>query len=250
MVDVIKSGQQSTPYDTLFIGGEYEFRYWIENSFKLAAFYVECGLISDYGIEFTWVPKQDGWGSNGQGSDPACVTVVPGCRMDPPDEVWNMVFGIYDFGMGELFSDTFGVSGYSIGDESGMESGPLEHMFSAHFKPTGPWAPGLIGNLCIDTAMSWIDGSVQFMSAGGGVDIPICNVSHCWPVVIKCGNPNGDNDVNVGDVVFLINHIFRDGPAPVPWQLGDANSDGTLDVGDVVFLIAASFRNGPQPECP
>jgi hypothetical protein len=89
-----------------------------------------------------------------------------------------------------------------------------------------------------------------FVNTWGGAEIPLWGGPITIPVNLICGNPNGDNDVNVGDVVFLINHIFRDGPAPIPWQLGDANVDGAVNVGDVVFLIAASFRFGPQPGCP
>jgi hypothetical protein len=63
------------------------------------------------------------------------------------------------------------------------------------------------------------------------------------------GNANGDNQVDVGDVVYLINYLFKSGPAPNPLLLGDANCDGTVDVGDVVYLINFLFKNGPAPCC-
>jgi hypothetical protein len=63
------------------------------------------------------------------------------------------------------------------------------------------------------------------------------------------GNVNGDGFIDVGDVIFLINYLFKNGPSPDPLQVGDANCDGNVDVGDVVYLINYLFRNGPAPSC-
>ncbi len=64
------------------------------------------------------------------------------------------------------------------------------------------------------------------------------------------GDANGDKLINVGDAVFLINHIFNSGPAPVPELSGDANCDFALNVGDAVYLINHIFNSGPPPGCP
>ena len=64
------------------------------------------------------------------------------------------------------------------------------------------------------------------------------------------GDVNGDWNVTVGGVVYLINFLFKHGPAPVPaLQAGDVTCSGTVDVGDVVFLINYLFRFGPSPTC-
>ncbi|MEZ5359331.1 MAG: C10 family peptidase [Candidatus Zixiibacteriota bacterium] len=63
------------------------------------------------------------------------------------------------------------------------------------------------------------------------------------------GDANGDQTVNVGDAVYLINFIFNSGPAPNPLIAGDANCDSTVNVGDAVYLITYIFRNGPPPGC-
>jgi sugar lactone lactonase YvrE len=62
-----------------------------------------------------------------------------------------------------------------------------------------------------------------------------------------CGDANGDDEVNVGDAVFLINYIFKAGPPPDPVCVGDANGDGDVNVGDAVYLIAYVFKGGPPP---
>jgi len=64
-----------------------------------------------------------------------------------------------------------------------------------------------------------------------------------------CGDANGDGEVNVGDAVFLINYVFKGGPAPDPIEAGDANGDGQCNVGDAVYLISYVFKGGPAPDC-
>ena len=61
------------------------------------------------------------------------------------------------------------------------------------------------------------------------------------------GDVNGDDDVNVGDPVFLINFIFRGGPAPEPSLAADVNIDGSINLGDAVYLINYIFKNGLPP---
>jgi len=68
-----------------------------------------------------------------------------------------------------------------------------------------------------------------------------------YPFIV--GDANGDRIIDVGDVVYLINYLFKNGPAPNSLQAGDANCDEVVDVGDVVYLINYLFKNGPQPSC-
>ena len=63
------------------------------------------------------------------------------------------------------------------------------------------------------------------------------------------GDANSDGYVNVGDAVFLINFVFKGGPAPEPYEFGDANCDATVNVGDAVYLVNYIFRGGPPPGC-
>ena len=61
------------------------------------------------------------------------------------------------------------------------------------------------------------------------------------------GDANGDGFVTLSDVVYLINYLYRNGPAPDPLEAGDANSDSQIDLGDVVYLLDYLFRGGPPP---
>jgi hypothetical protein len=71
------------------------------------------------------------------------------------------------------------------------------------------------------------------------------------PVIIRvlCSDVNNDGSVDVGDVVYLINYLFKGGPAPVRLNcVGDVNNDDAVDVGDVVYLINYLFKGGPAPD--
>ena len=61
------------------------------------------------------------------------------------------------------------------------------------------------------------------------------------------GDANFDGTINVGDPVYLVTYIFKNGPTPVPYASGDANSDGSINIGDAVFLINYIFHSGPPP---
>ena len=65
----------------------------------------------------------------------------------------------------------------------------------------------------------------------------------------RSGDANGDWGVDVGDVVYLINYLYKSGPGPEPLGSGDATCDGIIDVGDVVYLINYLFKGGPGPSC-
>jgi len=66
-----------------------------------------------------------------------------------------------------------------------------------------------------------------------------------------CGDCNGDFIVDVGDVVFLISYLYRDGAPPkCPSNRADINSSGVIDIGDVVYLVGFLYKTAAEPNCP
>jgi hypothetical protein len=63
------------------------------------------------------------------------------------------------------------------------------------------------------------------------------------------GDANGDCTVDIADVIYLINYLFIDGPAPEPLEIADANCDGEVDIADVVYLMNYLFIGGAPPGC-
>jgi len=73
------------------------------------------------------------------------------------------------------------------------------------------------------------------VSTGGCCDLP--------------GDCNNDGAVNIGDAVYLITYIFKNGPEPPCLDEGDPNKDAAINIGDAVYLITYIFKNGPAPQC-
>lgn len=65
--------------------------------------------------------------------------------------------------------------------------------------------------------------------------------------VFARGDCNGDGLIDLGDVVCLLNYLFKSGLPPDPIETGDANRDEMVDLGDVVYLLNYLFKNGPPP---
>ncbi len=61
------------------------------------------------------------------------------------------------------------------------------------------------------------------------------------------GDVNLDRVIDIGDIVYLINYLYKNGPAPYIQILGDVNRDEITDIGDVIFLINYLYRSGPPP---
>jgi hypothetical protein len=65
-----------------------------------------------------------------------------------------------------------------------------------------------------------------------------------------CGDANKDKIVNIKDITYLINFLYKGGLAPDPMQAGDANGDGIVNIRDVTYLINYLYKGGPIPICP
>jgi hypothetical protein len=63
-----------------------------------------------------------------------------------------------------------------------------------------------------------------------------------WP-----GDANGDGVIDIADVVYLLNYLYKGDSPPDPLESGDANRDGVIDLADVVYLINYLFRHGEPP---
>jgi hypothetical protein len=63
------------------------------------------------------------------------------------------------------------------------------------------------------------------------------------------GDASGDGIVNVADIVYLVNYLYRSGVEPNPPEAGDATCDDVVDVADIVYLVNYLYRGGPEPSC-
>jgi len=61
------------------------------------------------------------------------------------------------------------------------------------------------------------------------------------------GDVTGDGEINIADVLFLINYLYKGGPAPDPLEMGDVNCDDEIDIEDVIYMINYLYKDGPSP---
>ena len=64
------------------------------------------------------------------------------------------------------------------------------------------------------------------------------------------GDANYDFDIDIIDLNFLVNRIFRGGPWPITVQSGDCNGDFGLTILDLNYMVNFIFRGGPPPPTP
>jgi hypothetical protein len=104
--------------------------------------------------------------------------------------------------------------------------------------------------ICLDTCFWPPSNQLQYIPRSTVGYVPRHNLPYCFSLSYPAvGDVNADGIINIGDVVHLINYLYREGPAPPAPHVGDANCDQVVDVGDVVFLINYLFRGGPPPSC-
>jgi len=63
------------------------------------------------------------------------------------------------------------------------------------------------------------------------------------------GDANNDGVVNILDITFLINYLYKLGPAPDCPVEGDTNGDCVINILDVTYLINYLYKGGPLPIC-
>jgi hypothetical protein len=78
------------------------------------------------------------------------------------------------------------------------------------------------------------------------VDQPSLGLVTFDPAILH-GDVNLDGIVNIGDVVYLVSYLYKNGPPPEVLILADINRDGQIDVGDIVYLVSYLYRGGPPP---
>jgi Tol biopolymer transport system component len=65
----------------------------------------------------------------------------------------------------------------------------------------------------------------------------------------RSGDADNSGSIDISDVIYLINYLFKGGPAPELILWGDSNNDNNVSVSDVVYLINYLLKGGPKPSC-
>ncbi|MGB2981063.1 MAG: dockerin type I repeat-containing protein [Candidatus Zixiibacteriota bacterium] len=105
--------------------------------------------------------------------------------------------------------------------------------------------------ICIDDTVNLPTNPCLYFSRSDYVTyIPRTNMPYCVGVqVSERGDSNGDGVINIADVRYMINYLYRSGPYPASFEAGDANCDGDHGILDVVILINFLYKGGRRPGC-
>ncbi len=109
--------------------------------------------------------------------------------------------------------------------------------------------PSLIRGACCLGEDSRTNRSAENCAALGGEyqgdDVP-CTSGACSCCEDFRGNVDGDvgDLVNISDVTYFINYLFRSGPAPPCFDEADLNGDGQLNISDIATIIIPFLFTG------
>lgn len=67
---------------------------------------------------------------------------------------------------------------------------------------------------------------------------------------VKGGDANHDGKLNLLDVAYIVNKLYREGSDFVCEAEADAEANGKINLRDVVYIINGLYRGGPMPTCP
>lgn len=71
------------------------------------------------------------------------------------------------------------------------------------------------------------------------------------PIPYVLGDADANGQVTSADIILLVNHVFKSGPPPYPWQAaGDLNCNGVITSGDIVIHVNYVFKGAAAPVCP
>jgi len=64
-----------------------------------------------------------------------------------------------------------------------------------------------------------------------------------------CGDVDGGGTLNLLDVTYLINYLYKSGPAPDPADAADVDGSASINLLDATYLIKYLYKDGPVPTC-
>ncbi len=169
---------------------------------------------------------------------------------------------------GVLYS-TYDGQGVGVWSRTGeiLDGWPIDVAFhlTGYIPPVGyPIFGDVDDDGIVDMMTTTVDNDLVFTELSGVSYLPGRFISPHWrynrsldytyiPTHADCGDPSGDGEVDIGDAVYLIGYIFKQGAPPVPECVGDVDGNVAVDIGDVVYLVNYIFKSGPPPTpdcCP
>lgn len=73
------------------------------------------------------------------------------------------------------------------------------------------------------------------------------SLNTCGPVCVP-GDVNASGAITSADIIYLVGHVFKGGPAPIPIpESGDVNCSTAITSADIIYMVGFVFKGGPAP---
>jgi len=164
------------------------------------------------------------------------------------DTLWTRIYGTGDYVVGFSVRQTFD-GGYIVAGIIDTGSGNDIYVVKTDSEGDTLWTRNFGGIGAIDVQQISDSNYILLGRATdqyGHGDFYLLKISSS-PLPNLRGDATGDGVINVSDVIYLINCLYRDAPTPEPLKAGDANCDLWIDIQDVIYLINYLFYGGPEP---
>ena len=136
-----------------------------------------------------------------------------------------ILVGFITFTKFETTSDTLCYLHFDVAGGVGLNDIPLDSTF------IGVSSLGITDLRATDYIPTWTPGLIR-LDAG------------------IAGDMDCDGRVSVGDIIYLVNTLFKSGPAPCKPGLADIDCNDQLSLADVIWLVNYMFQGGPPPRPP
>ncbi|MCP4706208.1 MAG: hypothetical protein GY865_16555, partial [candidate division Zixibacteria bacterium] len=62
------------------------------------------------------------------------------------------------------------------------------------------------------------------------------------------GDANSDNILDMSDILYILNYLYKDGQAPASVEATDVNYDSDINILDAEYLVRYFYKKGPPPQ--
>lgn len=70
---------------------------------------------------------------------------------------------------------------------------------------------------------------------------------HVAPTTYTPGDVDNSGSVNVGDLTYLVNFLYKGGPAPTILNAADVDASCEINAADLTYMVNYLFKGGPAP---
>jgi hypothetical protein len=109
------------------------------------------------------------------------------------------------------------------------------------------WRDGMRGSGQPVRNVATVNGETQQYGCCQAVDISFATPP--GGLFIRC-DPNNDGKNDLADAVWIVNELFRGGPATACPPAADCDANGQEDLTDAIYCANYQFRGGPAPSAP